>query len=1215
MTDLATAIHAFLGLPGLRGFWPLNSFDESGNAYDLSGHAQTLTRNNTPTYGINQLGAGYAEFDSGDYFERADATHYDILGTEAYVGSGKKGLTVGGWFYFPVFTGVHQGINKSDFINNCAYELTNVSSGSAVWRFGVSGDGTNGARKFATMTGTLPVGQWHFLVGRFTPSTEVAVFTNKTKAVNTTSIPAAIFNSSRGLRIDENNAARAAMCFLSAEVISDALLDDLYDASLPLFDTGPDVSETITLTEAVSRNLVSLVKPAQTVTLTEAQTVRMATAQVSQNQAVTLTEGQTVRVGTAVVSQNETITLTEAQSVSVSTVQVSQNQAITLTEGQSVIVSTASISQNETVTLTEAQSVILAGLVSQAETITLSEAGTTVLLVSLASASETVTLTEGVTVTLAAFTINAAETVTVSELTLISAGGSTDVLISVSETVTLTEAAGAAPFEILTIVVYDTLALAETVSAPLFSIADTLGLTDSIIGTTITDTLTLTDLVTIGNVTMVVEDILTFTEVLELDGPTVPPPAIPATGGLDTDTIVLRLIYGNDRRNPIRTLDLAQTAPGAIRLMAGGFAPGAGERTQLWSGESIRFDGQDLLAESRKNSQLSITYTLKTGSAGSGVGSQAALSYFQRKVSRFFNEAKQHQILGQTHTVWLEYRWSDGLNDLATPTFGQLSGYYEVFSATAPKWPDSLHNDFEDLSQGLIAGVVMEITGSPAPLGLKQRAGEAGGDVTLHEKGVKIDSGSFSRLHWAGYTDSGLTGQFHITGWMTLTTTWGSGNKDVFDYYVSASNRIRIIYDATNTRWTITKIVGGVTFTTNSSTDAVANGDDVHLQLVQNATTLYLYVNGILAASVAATATMTDGGTIALGCPATGTLDGVDVILDGWRIMPAAVTSTQALALYEAELPIKQDGGQVGPPPYWWTKDGDSTVDNCDDATRDNWGIIGGVGGDLEAETEIRLELSIDYGSRIYYLGIRSQGDAFDPSTYIFVEAGSNTISADLTASAGSFSKSTNTTMNFYSLTAPLADPSIVLGQYRMLARLNMPTTPVISLTPKLDYAGNGVGLLSGKTISYTGAADWRLVDLGDLFIKSDSRVLLDDNLIWQPLLTASAGSSFTGQCDFIHLLPYPYARIEAAAAIPAGATSQLIIENERAFVINDLPTYNTQEMNLEYRGAALTVAPQRYNYLFILQAFTTGALTITQTLPVTVYVTPRYLLPGGMVA
>lgn len=1165
------AIHAMMSLPGLRAFWPLNEFDDDGSAYDLSGHNKTLIRSGTVlTYKVNQKGAVYAEFDSGESLGVLDSSHFDINGTESYVASGKKGLTFGGWFRFASFSGSAKSYSKGSGANR-SYEIGSVSAGSAQFECAVSNDGT--AVKQAQMTGTLALDQWYFLVGRFTPSTEVAFFVSKTKFTNTTSIPASLFNTTVNIRIGEAN-QQPAYCFLCAMALSDAELDDLYDATAPLFETGPSVTDTITLTEAVGRNLVSLVNQNQAVTLTEAQTVSMARR----------------------LSQNETVTLTEAATASM----------------------LRSVSTGETVTLTETVSRILASLVSKNETVTVSESSTAVLLVSLVAQGETITLAEGVSVR-TTLNISVGETVTLTESTLISAGG-TALLISLAETITLTESASVATVTFATIVVYDTLGITDATLSPIFSIADTLTMTDSLVRPVITDTLTMTDTVTIGNVTVIVTDTLTFSEVLVLDGPTVTPPATPATGGLDTEGIVLKLHYGNDRRNPIRTLDIAQLAPGEIRLMAGGFAAGAGERTQLWSGESIRFDGQDLLAESRKNSQLSVTYALKTGTAGAGIGSHAALSYFQRQINRFFTEAKVHQTrANQNHTVWLEYRWPDGLTSLPTPTFGQLSTYYEVYSATTPKWPDTLHDDLMSLNQGLIAGVVMEITGSPTPMGLKQRAATAGGAVSLHDKGVLIASGSSSRLHWSGYTGSGLLGQFHITGWVTLNAAWGSGTKYVFDYYVSASNRISVVYDASNTRWTITKIVSGNTFTANSSSDTVSNGDDIHLQLVQDATTLYLYVNGTLAASVTATATMTDGGLIALGCPATGTIDGIDGILDGWRIMPVvspatAPTSTQVLALYEAELPIKEDGGKVGPPPFFWTKDSDATVDNCDDASRDNWGIVGGVGGDLEAETEIRLQLPVDFSSRIYYLGIRSQDSSFTPSDYIFIEPTSNTTAADGTASGGTYSHATSTSMDFYADGAQ-ADPALVLGQYRMLARIFMPTTPVVTLTPKFAFTDNVLGLISGRAISYTGSGSWRLVDIGDLFITTDSKALLEDDILWQPMLTASASSSFTGRCDFIHLLPWPYARIQAEAAIPAGASHfYIVIEDGLAFVTADL-SYNTQEMNLEYRGAPLRATPDKYNYLFMLQAEFAGDLTVSRSTPITVYVTPRYLLPGGMVA
>lgn len=661
---------------------------------------------------------------------------------------------------------------------------------------------------------------------------------------------------------------------------------------------------------------------------------------------------------------------------------------------------------------------------------------------------------------------------------------------------------------------------------------------------------------------------------------------------------MLRLHYGNDKRNPIRTLDLAESAGGHIFLRTGGFAPGAGEMTQLWTDQSIRHDGQVLLAESMANSELSVTYDLSSTS-------QAGLGYLQRKVNRFFMEVKQHNAkYKQGHKVWLEYRWPDGLNTLPTPTFGQLSGFYQVYAAKSPRWPNNLHTGA--LLTGNIEEVVIDLTCSPAPKGLKQKAANATGTITHHAKGVLIASGASTQFRYTSYTGSGLTANFVITGWGTLNATWSSGTKDIFDYYVDANNRIRIQYDVGNTRWTITKIVGGVTFTANSSSDVVANGDDVHLVLVQDSTTLRLYVNGAAAASIAATATMTDGGTIALACAATGATDGVDLIMDGWRIMNDDISATLADAIYDAELPIKTDGGQVGPPLYWWTKDGDGQVDNVNDTSRDNYGIIGGVGGDLEAELEIQMNHSVT-GRFVTWIGLKANDELVTASDYYYFESVGGASTADAGSSNGTYSGGTGTSFTLES-TPRAVDPELLFNRYRVIARLYASAT----VTAQFLYGLSGVAsnhVFSGKAISYAGASVLELVDLGDLFLRHDSDGFGLSNQEVDYKISLSAAGSFTGQFDFAQLLPWPYARIEAAID-----SRPIIAEEGMAYPVASVGTYGPTGY-AQYRGPAIRAVPNCYNYLFVMITNTDDTFDITHTSDVTIYATPRYLLPGGMVA
>lgn len=674
---------------------------------------------------------------------------------------------------------------------------------------------------------------------------------------------------------------------------------------------------------------------------------------------------------------------------------------------------------------------------------------------------------------------------------------------------------------------------------------------------------------------------------------------------------MLRLHYGNDKRNPIRSLDLAQTAPGAIRLLAGGFAPGAGELNELWSGNSVRFDGQKKLRDSRQNSKLAITYVLKTG------GSQAALGYFQRQVNRFFLEARQYQVkYKQGHTVWLEYRWSDGLSSFPTPTFGQLSGYYEIYSAKTPKWPDSLHDRWDGLLQGLIDGIQIELTASPAPEGLEQQAAQAGGTIALHSKGVQISSGASSKLHWPSYSITGLTQNFTVTMWATLSAA-PSGNMTFFGYYVDANNQMSVVYNTSATRWQISKTVGGVTVSANSSSDTIANGDDVHLCLVQDGTTLRLYVNGVSAASVTATNSMTDSGLISFGCPATGTVDGINVILDGCRIMPDDISSAEAATLYEVELPIKQDGGQVGAPPYFWTKDGDNVLDNVDDTNRDNWGIIGGVSGDLEADTRIGVVWTSAY-ARDIWIGMKSQDSTFTPSSYLWNELTGLTNTADSSFSGGSYTSGSFATQGAQLSAVKTGLTSTLLyGRYQVLTLVGSTNSTNVRYWWKFGAAStNDDAHNIGDDVSYSIdlTSGFQLLSLGDAFIESSRYTAptgYEISAYLELVDDISDVISWTARGDFIFLLPWPYARIVDTQSSWSGATDpySLSIEGTRAYTTDT-------GADFAYIGDPIRPHPGKYNYLFLMQV--ENALNEFQpadTATISVWVTPRFTLPGGMVA
>lgn len=222
-------VGGLLGLPRLRGFWPMGAADGSDNANDMSGGARHLTKNGTvalPTY--NNF-VPYADYDgSTGYHARATEPALEITGV----------LTLGGWFWFDRLVTDEGLFNKMGAAGNRAYGLQKLSAGDVV-RMTVSGDGT---ALIDAATAAVSTGSWNFIAGRFVPSTEVAVFINNVKTTDTTNVPATLFNSTAALEVGRLASGgqfldgRAALCFLCAANLSDTLLASLFNQSRAFFN-------------------------------------------------------------------------------------------------------------------------------------------------------------------------------------------------------------------------------------------------------------------------------------------------------------------------------------------------------------------------------------------------------------------------------------------------------------------------------------------------------------------------------------------------------------------------------------------------------------------------------------------------------------------------------------------------------------------------------------------------------------------------------------------------------------------------------------------------------------------------------------------------------------------------------------------------------------------------------------------------------------------
>src|SRR3990172_4225733 len=230
---LGNVLASYMALPGLVGFWPMSSIQRStGNAYDLSGQGRTFTYNGNPAYTYFKGLVPYIDLDgTGDFLSRATETDLDIQGSESIYTTGAAGLIMGGWFSADSTAGVAAFVGKHD---------NATAAGSAYLLYIVSGAANfivyNASSLYDVIGTALSTGTWYFTVGRFTPSTEVAIFVNSVKATNTTSIPASLNAVAAPFQIGARNSGslldgRATLVFLCANALGDDLISSLFQSS------------------------------------------------------------------------------------------------------------------------------------------------------------------------------------------------------------------------------------------------------------------------------------------------------------------------------------------------------------------------------------------------------------------------------------------------------------------------------------------------------------------------------------------------------------------------------------------------------------------------------------------------------------------------------------------------------------------------------------------------------------------------------------------------------------------------------------------------------------------------------------------------------------------------------------------------------------------------------------------------------------------------
>lgn len=221
---------SFLALPALRAFWPFSSVTESATVIDMSGQGRTLTPSGAMAFAVMAQGGAYASLGGSSYFYRNNEAGLQIT----------TAMTWGGWYYMTNTSATRAYMTKYTAAGNqIAYGILYSSiTGNIEAR--VSGDGAAVTTATSTVTPGDYVATWAFIVGVYDPSTRLTIRVNSVSVNNTTSIPAAIFNSSANLLLGGINAAvaydgRLSMSFICSYPLSDAMLENLYQNTRAMY--------------------------------------------------------------------------------------------------------------------------------------------------------------------------------------------------------------------------------------------------------------------------------------------------------------------------------------------------------------------------------------------------------------------------------------------------------------------------------------------------------------------------------------------------------------------------------------------------------------------------------------------------------------------------------------------------------------------------------------------------------------------------------------------------------------------------------------------------------------------------------------------------------------------------------------------------------------------------------------------------------------------
>lgn len=197
-------------LPGLIGYWKMNTTYYPGSTYEfLSGGAQNTdlaVSGTSVTRGTNNVGPGYQNGGGNGYLTRVSATPFNITGTESWIPTAQKGLTIGCLVQTRDVAPANNGgfLGKYNSSGDQRSYLTYYNAGLTPDKitFLVNGTGTSGGNRLVSSERALTQNEFIFVSCRYNAQDQAMhIRVNGETETNLTSIPSSIFVSTADFNI------------------------------------------------------------------------------------------------------------------------------------------------------------------------------------------------------------------------------------------------------------------------------------------------------------------------------------------------------------------------------------------------------------------------------------------------------------------------------------------------------------------------------------------------------------------------------------------------------------------------------------------------------------------------------------------------------------------------------------------------------------------------------------------------------------------------------------------------------------------------------------------------------------------------------------------------------------------------------------------------------------------------------------------------------